>query len=46
MKDKILTRKGKMHWDRSTIWYMLKNPAYKGQAAFGRTKNWEQDYLI
>ncbi|KAF5304407.1 hypothetical protein FQR65_LT18867 [Abscondita terminalis] len=25
-------------WDRSVIWGMLKNPAYKGQAAFGKTK--------
>jgi site-specific DNA recombinase len=37
-RDKVLTKKGKMWWDRSTIWYMLKNPAYKGQAAFGRKK--------
>ena len=37
-KDKVLTRKGKTQWDRSTIWYMLKNPAYKGQAAFGKRK--------
>ena len=37
-KDKILTKKGKMWWDRSTVWYMLKNPTYKGQAAFGRSK--------
>jgi site-specific DNA recombinase len=25
-------------WDRATIWDILKNPAYKGQAAFGKTK--------
>ena len=37
-RDKILTKKGKMWWDRSTVWYMLKNPTYKGQAAFGRRK--------
>lgn len=37
-EEKIPTKKGKMHWDRSTIWYMLKNPAYKGEAAFGRRK--------
>jgi site-specific DNA recombinase len=29
---------GKPRWDRSTIWTLLKNPAYKGQAAFGKTK--------
>jgi site-specific DNA recombinase len=37
-ENKIVTKKGKHFWDRSTIWYMLKNPAYKGQAAFGRRK--------
>ena len=42
---KIMTKKGKTYWDRSTLWYMLKNPAYKGQAAFGR-KKWERGYLI
>lgn len=34
----IPTQKGKKHWDRSVIWAMLKNPAYKGEAAFGKTK--------
>ena len=29
---------GKRWWDRSTIWGILKNPAYKGQAAFGKTR--------
>jgi site-specific DNA recombinase len=32
------TRKGKTSWDRSVIWGILKNPIYKGQAAFGKTK--------
>jgi site-specific DNA recombinase len=32
------TRSGKTTWDRTTIWSMLKNPAYKGAAAFGKTK--------
>lgn len=32
------TRSGKIWWDRSVIWGMLKNPAYIGQAAFGKTK--------
>ncbi|MCP3680594.1 MAG: hypothetical protein GY782_10240 [Gammaproteobacteria bacterium] len=40
LKDnRILTKTGKDCWDRSTIWYMLKNPVYKGQAAFGKRKN-------
>src|ERR671925_563212 len=34
----IPTRKGKAVWDRSTVWGMLRNPAYRGQAAFGKTK--------
>jgi len=34
----ILTRTGKAVWDRSTVWGMLRNPAYQGQAAFGKTK--------
>ena len=35
---KISSPKGKDYWDRSVIWGMLKNPAYKGEAAFGKTK--------
>ena len=34
----VLTRTGKAIWDRSTIWGMLRNPAYRGQAAYGKTK--------
>jgi site-specific DNA recombinase len=34
----IPTRKGKSVWDRSTVWGMLRNPAYRGQAAYGKTK--------
>jgi site-specific DNA recombinase len=30
--------KGKPYWDRSTVWGILKNPAYCGQAAFGKTR--------
>ena len=41
-KEKILTKKGKPYWDRATIYYMLKNPAYKGKAAFGRRKTGER----
>jgi site-specific DNA recombinase len=37
-KLNISSAKGKFYWDRSVIWLMLKNPAYKGQAAFGKTK--------
>src|SRR5580704_1141614 len=36
--ESIPTRTGKPAWDRATIWLMLKNPAYKGTAAFGKTR--------
>jgi site-specific DNA recombinase len=29
---------GKESWDRTTVWGMLKNPAYQGAAAFGKTR--------
>ena len=32
-----VTRTGKTVWDRSVVWGMLKNPAYMGAAAFGKT---------
>ena len=32
------TSTGKALWDRTTVWGMLKNPAYKGCAAFGKTR--------
>jgi site-specific DNA recombinase len=34
----VRTRTGKAHWDHKTIWDMLHNPAYKGEAAFGKTR--------
>jgi site-specific DNA recombinase len=33
----VRTRTGKEYWDHKTIWDLLKNPAYKGEAAFGKT---------
>src|SRR6266545_6358481 len=36
--QEIPTRTGKRVWDRSTVWGMLRNPAYRGQAAYGKTK--------
>ncbi|MGH6690846.1 MAG: recombinase family protein, partial [Gammaproteobacteria bacterium] len=33
-----VTRTGKTIWDRSAVWGMLKNPAYRGAAAFGKTR--------
>ena len=34
----VKSRTGKEWWDRTTIWGMLKNPAYKGFASFGKTR--------
>ena len=33
----VPTRTGKTRWDRSVIWGMLRNPAYAGQAVYGKT---------
>jgi site-specific DNA recombinase len=33
--------KGKGPWDRTTVWGILKNPAYRGAAAFGKTQTGE-----
>jgi site-specific DNA recombinase len=38
----IVTRTGKGRWERSTIWGMLKNPAYHGSACFGKTEQTER----
>ena len=35
----IPTRKGISRWERSTVWAMLRNPAYKGTACFNKTKS-------
>ena len=32
------TRTGKSRWDPSVVWSMLRNPAYAGRAAFGKTR--------
>ncbi len=34
----VKTATGKDWWDRTTVWGMLKNPAYIGLAAFGKTR--------
>ena len=34
----ISTRTGQSRWERSVIWGMLKNPAYKGIACYGKTE--------
>jgi len=37
-KEAVPTATGKYWWDRTTIWGILKNPAYKGTAAYGKTR--------
>lgn len=32
-----LTATGKQIWSRKTVWHVLQNPAYMGQAAYGKT---------
>nr|WP_256465028.1 MULTISPECIES: recombinase family protein [unclassified Bradyrhizobium] len=34
----IPTRKRISRWERSVVWAMLRNPAYKGTACFNKTK--------
>src|SRR5450631_3678752 len=34
----IPTRKHSARWERSVVWAMLRNPAYRGAAAFGKTR--------
>jgi site-specific DNA recombinase len=34
----VPTRKEQACWERSTIWAMLRNPAYRGMACFGKTR--------
>jgi len=41
----IPTCKHKGRWDRSVIWAMLRNPAYKGRACFGKTEKVERQKI-
>lgn len=34
----VPTRFGKRPWERSTVWGVLRNPAYAGRACFGKTQ--------
>lgn len=34
----IRSPRGRACWDRSTVWGMLRNPAYKGKAGFGKRR--------
>ena len=35
---RIATRTGNGRWERSTVWGMLRNPAYRGTACYGKTE--------
>ena len=41
----IPTRKGISRWERSTVWAMLRNPAYRGAACFGKTERAERQRI-
>jgi len=41
----IATRTGAGRWCRSTVWAMLRNPAYKGTACFGKTETAERQRI-
>lgn len=34
----VASPRGKSYWDRTSVWGLLRNTAYKGSAAFGKTR--------
>jgi site-specific DNA recombinase len=38
----IRTRTGQMRWNKSSVWEMLRNPAYQGTACFQKTRQAER----
>lgn len=40
------TRKGKTFWDRAVIWEVLRNTAYVGEAAFGKTRTGSMLFIL
>jgi site-specific DNA recombinase len=38
-EQQVPTRTGKGPWQTATLWGMLRNPAYQGRAAYGKTQN-------
>jgi site-specific DNA recombinase len=38
----VATKTRGAQWERSTVWAMLRNPAYKGRACFGKTQTTER----
>jgi site-specific DNA recombinase len=41
----IPTRSGNGRWERSTVWGILRNPAYCGRACFGKTERRERQHI-
>lgn len=44
--EHVPTRRGASRWDRTTVWGILRNPAYVGQAAYGKTEAVERGRLL
>jgi site-specific DNA recombinase len=44
--EHVPTRRGAPRWDRTTVWAILRNPAYMGQAAYGKTEAVERGRLL
>ena len=44
--EHVPTRRGAPQWDRATVWGILGNPAYRGQAAFGKTEAVERGRVL
>lgn len=42
----VPTRRGAPRWDRSTVWGILRNPAYMGEAAYGKTESVTRGTLL
>ncbi len=41
----VSTRTGKTRWERSTVWGLLRNPAYEGKACYGKTEQSERQRI-
>ena len=41
----VPTSTGRSRWERSTVWAMLRNPAYRGKACFGKTRQLPRRYV-
>ena len=41
----VPTSTGGSRWERTTVWAMLRNPAYRGKACFGKTRQMPRRYV-